>query len=76
MAKQWITVIAFVSGLDLFANGVFMLVAPEARYWTVPGVPVRGSFNCVCCKCVTAPHSAIAEETTQLSWKSFMWRSQ
>lgn len=45
MAKQLITVIAFAIGLALFANGVFMLVAPESWYWTVPGVPVRGSFN-------------------------------
>lgn len=45
MAKHLITVVAFVLGLALFANGVFMLVAPETWYWTVPGVPVRGSFN-------------------------------
>ncbi|GAA3564070.1 hypothetical protein [Marinobacter xestospongiae] len=45
MVKQLITVIALILGLALFANGVFMLVAPETWYWTVPGVPVRGSFN-------------------------------
>lgn len=45
MARQLITVMALVIGLGLFANGVFMLVAPETWYWTVPGVPVRGAFN-------------------------------
>ena len=29
----------------LLANGLFMLVSPEAWYWSIPGVPDRGPFN-------------------------------
>lgn len=45
MVKQLITGTAVVLGLASLTNGFFMLVAPESWYWTVPGVPVRGSFN-------------------------------
>ncbi|MBS7663690.1 hypothetical protein I0D00_17330 [Pseudomonas lalucatii] len=45
MVKQLITGTAVVLGLASLANGLFMLVAPESWYWSVPGVPVRGLFN-------------------------------
>lgn len=40
-----ITTIALLLGVAMLANGVFMTVAPEAWYWSVPGVPDRGPFN-------------------------------
>jgi hypothetical protein len=32
-------------GIAMFANGVFMLAAPETWYYTVPGVGRTGLFN-------------------------------
>lgn len=37
--------LAVVLGLGGVANGVFMLVAPEAWYFAVPGVTTTGAFN-------------------------------
>lgn len=45
MYRKLGTGIALVLGLATLANGVFMLVAPEPWYWSVPGVPDRGPFN-------------------------------
>lgn len=38
-------VAASILGILLLANGVFMIIAPEPWYWSVPGVPDRGPFN-------------------------------
>ncbi len=40
----WLSV-AVLFGLALAANGIFMLVAPENWYFTVPGVTSTGPFN-------------------------------
>ena len=40
-----IPVLAGILGAGLAGNGVFMLVAPEAWYFTVPGVTTTGPFN-------------------------------
>jgi len=37
--------LAAVLGLGGVANGVFMLVSPEAWYFAVPGVTTTGAFN-------------------------------
>lgn len=37
--------LAIVLGLGGLANGVFMLVSPEAWYFAVPGVTTTGAFN-------------------------------
>lgn len=37
--------LAALLAVFLLANGTFMVVAPEAWYWAVPGVPDRGPFN-------------------------------
>jgi uncharacterized protein YjeT (DUF2065 family) len=37
--------LAALNGLFLFANGLFMLVAPSAWYHLVPGVTQTGPFN-------------------------------
>ena len=37
--------IALLLGFALLANGTWQLVAPEAWYWAIPGVPDRGPFN-------------------------------
>lgn len=39
------TGVALLLGLAMLGNGVFMTIAPEPWYWTVPGVPDRGPFN-------------------------------
>jgi uncharacterized protein YjeT (DUF2065 family) len=48
-SARTILVVGFIliafNGLFLFANGLFMLVAPMAWYNTVPGVIDTGSFN-------------------------------
>ena len=43
--SRLMTGIAIVIGVASVANGVFMVLAPESWYWTVPGVPDRGPFN-------------------------------
>ena len=45
MRSKVIFTIASLLGLAAFANGLFMLIAPEQWYWLVPGVPERGLFN-------------------------------
>jgi uncharacterized YccA/Bax inhibitor family protein len=40
-----VLIIAALNGLFLFANGLFMLVAPSPWYYTVPGVTQTGPFN-------------------------------
>ncbi|MBB6521271.1 hypothetical protein [Pseudoteredinibacter isoporae] len=45
MRSKIIYCIAIFLGVSTFANGVFMIVAPESWYWVVPGVPDRGPFN-------------------------------
>lgn len=45
MISRVIIGIASLLGLAAFANGLFMLIAPEQWYWLVPGVPERGPFN-------------------------------
>ncbi|PJI43407.1 hypothetical protein [Ferrovibrio sp.] len=37
--------LAILLGIAMEANGVFMLVAPEAWYFIVPGVTATGPFN-------------------------------
>jgi hypothetical protein len=37
--------LAALNGLFLFANGLFMLIAPSAWYHVVPGVTQTGPFN-------------------------------
>lgn len=37
--------LAILLGVAAQANGVFMLIAPEAWYWAVPGVTTTGPFN-------------------------------
>lgn len=37
--------LAVLLGIAMEANGVFMLVAPEAWYFVVPGVTATGPFN-------------------------------
>jgi hypothetical protein len=38
-------VLIVFNGLFLFENGLFMLIAPKAWYYTVPGVTDTGFFN-------------------------------
>ena len=45
MIEKLVVGIAALLGLAMFANGVFMTIAPEPWYWMVPGVPDRGPFN-------------------------------
>ncbi|XOV84189.1 MAG: hypothetical protein ACFHXK_03520 [bacterium] len=45
MANKTFSTLAALLGLALLANGVFMIGAPEAWYWLIPGVPDRGPFN-------------------------------
>ena len=40
-----IPVLAGILGAGLAGNGVFMLTAPEAWYFAVPGVTTTGPFN-------------------------------
>ncbi len=42
---RWILVLAVLLGSAFLANGTYMLFAPEAWYWAVPGVPDTGPFN-------------------------------
>lgn len=48
-STRTILVVGFIltalNGLFLFGNGLFMLVAPTAWYYFVPGVTDTGSFN-------------------------------
>src|SRR5262245_56690822 len=37
--------LAILLDLAMLGNGIFMLVAPEPWYFTVPGVTVTGPFN-------------------------------
>lgn len=45
MSNARSTVLASLLGLAAMGNGVFMILAPEAWYWLVRGVPDRGPFN-------------------------------
>ena len=45
MTKTFCIGIALALGIAALANGVFMLVAPEAWYFAVPGVTTTGPFN-------------------------------
>lgn len=45
MLKSTCLGLAVLLGVALEANGVFMLVAPESWYFTVPGVTSTGPFN-------------------------------
>lgn len=45
MMRSLVLGLAVVLGVALEANGVFMLVSPEAWYMVVPGVPATGPFN-------------------------------
>jgi hypothetical protein len=45
MHNKVITWTAVALGVMSFANGVFMTIAPEPWYWTIPGVPDRGPYN-------------------------------
>ena len=42
---RWLVVVALLTTVFVVANGTFMLVNPEAWYWSVPGVPDTGPFN-------------------------------
>src|SRR5215510_9407847 len=37
--------VAVLLGVAMMANGIFMLVSPEAWYFAVPGVTSTGPFN-------------------------------
>lgn len=39
------TLLLLLLGLPLLANGLFMLLAPEPWYHTIPGVSATGPFN-------------------------------
>jgi len=43
--KQLCLGLAAVLGVGAVANGVFMLLAPDAWYFAVPGVTTTGPFN-------------------------------
>jgi len=43
--SKLIVSLAALLGAAMFANGVFMLVNPEAWYFAVPGVAAAGLFN-------------------------------
>ena len=45
MLKSTFIGLASLLGVADLANGVFMLLAPEAWYFAVPGVTTTGSFN-------------------------------
>ena len=45
MSKSLCLAVAVLLGVAMEANGVFMLVAPEAWYLAVPGVTSTGPFN-------------------------------
>jgi hypothetical protein len=45
MPKTLCLGVAVLFGVALAANGIFMLVAPETWYFTVPGVTSTGPFN-------------------------------
>ena len=45
MLKSLCLALAVVLGIASLANGVFMLVAPEDWYFSVPGVTTTGPFN-------------------------------
>ncbi len=45
MTKQVSLATAYVLGAGALANGLFMLVAPSAWYFAVPGVTTTGPFN-------------------------------
>ncbi|SFJ86281.1 hypothetical protein [Caulobacter sp. UNC279MFTsu5.1] len=45
MLKSTCLGLAAVLGVAALANGVFMLLAPEAWYFAVPGVTTTGPFN-------------------------------
>jgi uncharacterized protein YjeT (DUF2065 family) len=45
MLKQICIGVAVLMGFLAIANGVFMLVSPEAWYFAVPGVTTTGPFN-------------------------------
>ena len=45
MTKTFCIGIALALGVAAVANGFFMLVAPEAWYFAVPGVTTTGPFN-------------------------------
>lgn len=37
--------VAGVLAILMLANGIWMILSPEAWYWAIPGVPDRGPFN-------------------------------
>lgn len=43
--SKTIPVLAGCLGAGLVGNGIFMLIAPEAWYFAVPGVTTTGPFN-------------------------------
>jgi uncharacterized protein YjeT (DUF2065 family) len=45
MLKSTCIGLAVLLGVAALANGVFMLLAPQAWYFAVPGVTTTGSFN-------------------------------
>jgi uncharacterized protein YjeT (DUF2065 family) len=45
MLKTTCITLAVVLGAGAVANGLFMLIAPEAWYFAVPGVTTTGPFN-------------------------------
>ena len=45
MSKTLCPAVAALLGILGIANGIFMLVAPEAWYFAVPGVTTTGPFN-------------------------------
>ncbi|WP_440053135.1 hypothetical protein ACSLBF_09270 [Pseudoalteromonas sp. T1lg65] len=45
MTKSIVFYTAALLGVLSFANGLFMILAPESWYWLIPGVPDRGPFN-------------------------------
>lgn len=45
MLKIFCLAVAVVLGIAAIANGLYMLVAPEAWYFAVPGVTTTGPFN-------------------------------
>ena len=45
MSKSLCLAVAVLLGVAMEANGVFMLLSPEAWYLAVPGVTSTGPFN-------------------------------
>ena len=45
MKQPLVESVAIGLGALLLLNGLYMLIAPQAWYWAIPGVPERGSFN-------------------------------